>query len=446
MKICVIGLGYIGLPTAAMLASRGHEVVGFDVNERVVDAINAGKAHFQEPDLQMLLTASVETGKLRARLEPEEADYFIIAVPTPVGAGGVPDMSYVEKATDAIAPVLKKGSVVILESTSPVGSTERLGAALAAARPDLRFPRYKDEDSRVDVAVCHCPERILPGQMVRELVSNDRIIGGLTRVCAEKARQLYKTFVVGDCFIAEARVAELVKLSENAYRDVNIAFANELSMICARLGVDVWHVRELANQHPRVSILQPGAGVGGHCIAVDPWFLVHSAPEEARLIRVAREVNDRKPEHVVAAIRNLAERFKEPVVACYGLTYKPDVDDIRESPALAIVESVAESPGAKVLVCEPNLHELPASLAGRRNVSLVDADAARQESDIVAILVAHSAFKKTNPDQFLSKAVVDSVGLFFRPGATTADDGAGLPGQGFATRSETLSEKRAGGA
>lgn len=415
MKICVVGLGYIGLPTAAMLASRGHEVVGYDVNQKVVELVNAGQAHFQEPDLQMLLTAAVTTGQLRASTEPETADYYIIAVPTPVRPGGAPDMSYVEKASAAIAPTLKAGSVVILESTSPVGSTEMVAEVLRHARPDLTFPRYKEEGADADVAVCHCPERILPGQMVRELVQNDRIIGGLTEACAQKALDLYQEFVTGTCYVTDSRAAELVKLSENAFRDVNIAFANELSMICDKLEVDVWAVRELANKHPRVSILEPGAGVGGHCIAVDPWFIVNSAPEEARLIRMARVVNDDKPHRIVERVTRLADRFKNAVVACYGVTYKPDVDDLRESPALEIVETLAKADGLQILVCEPNVTELPAPLAGLNNVQLVDAGRAQRESDIAVFLVGHRQFKRLDPNQFLNKVVVDAIGLVSRP-------------------------------
>ncbi|WP_199798175.1 UDP-N-acetyl-D-mannosamine dehydrogenase [Aurantiacibacter aquimixticola] len=412
MKICTVGLGYIGLPTAAMLASRGHEVVGLDVNESVVDAVNAGQAHFQEPDLQMLLSASVETGRLRATTNAESAEFFLIAVPTPLVEGNGPDMSFVEAAARTIAPVLEKGNVVILESTSPVGSTERLADIFAEERPDLVFPRYRDEDRDADVALCHCPERILPGQMLRELVSNDRIIGGLTTACANKAARLYQSFVMGTCYVTDSRVAELCKLSENAYRDVNIAFANELSVICDTLGTDIWQVRELANQHPRVNILMPGAGVGGHCIAVDPWFIVSSAPDEARLIRTAREVNDDKPRRVVQSIAALADRFKSPTIACYGITYKPDVDDVRESPALEIVEAVAELDGAQVLVVEPNLDALPASLAGRENVRHATSDEAREAADIVTFLVGHRQFKRLEADSYLSKAVVDTTGMF----------------------------------
>lgn len=416
MKICVIGLGYIGLPTAAMLASRGHEVVGVDVNPAVVAAVGAGQAHFQEPDLQMLLSAAVQTGRLRATSAPEAADFFIIAVPTPVEPGGAPDMSYVEAATRSIAPAIEKGATVILESTSPVGSTERVAETIRAARPELVVPRYRDDMTDCDIAVCHCPERILPGQMVRELVSNDRIIGGLTEACGKKAIGLYQEFVVGTCYLTDSRTAELVKLSENAFRDVNIAFANELSMVCDKLEVDVWAVRELANRHPRVNILEPGAGVGGHCIAVDPWFIVSSAPEEARLIRMARTVNDDKPHRIVNRITSLAGRFNDPVIACYGVTYKPDVDDIRESPALQIVEALAKDGKRQIVVCDPMLRALPQSLAARANVRLVDHATAHREADIVAFLVGHRPFRRLDPNQFLNKVVVDAIGLISRGG------------------------------
>lgn len=414
MRICIVGLGYIGLPTAAMLASRGHDVIGYDVKEDVVAEINAGRAHFQEPDLQMLLSAAVETGKLRASTTPEPAEYYIIAVPTPVQAGGAPDMSYVDQAAMSIAPVLASGCTIILESTSPVGSTEALADTLSRARPDLRFPRYKEEGIAADVAVCHCPERILPGQMVRELVANDRIIGGLTTTCARKALSLYQSFVMGTCYISDSRAAELAKLTENAFRDVNIAFANELSMICDRLGVDVWEVRELANRHPRVSILEPGAGVGGHCIAVDPWFIVNSAPQEARLIRAAREVNDRKPVLVADRVAELVTQTNARTLGCFGLTYKPDVDDIRESPALQIVEKVADLHGVRVLVSEPNLKNLPQSLLQRGNVSLVPPSEACK-ADVVALLVAHKEFKQLDPAVFGDAPVVDAIGLVSRP-------------------------------
>jgi UDP-N-acetyl-D-mannosaminuronic acid dehydrogenase len=412
-KVCVVGLGYIGLPTAAMLASRGHEVVGCDVNERAVAAINAGRAHFHEPDLQMLLAAAVQTGRLRAQTVPAEADHFILAVPTPFTADKKPDMTYVEAATDAIASVLVPGNTVILESTSPVGTTERLSARLQKARPDLVFPSYKDsgESGEANIRIAHCPERVMPGQMVRELVSNDRIIGGMTEECGESALALYESFVSAQLFVTDCRTAELVKLVENSFRDVNIAFANELSLICEQLNVDVWRAIELANRHPRVNILQPGAGVGGHCIAVDPLFIIDAAPDAARLIRTAREVNDRKPHWVAEHLMSLSSRFREPVIACYGIAYKANVDDLRESPSVEIVSLLAARPDIRVLVVEPNITELPSCLRNLRNVSLVDADNARQKADIVAFLVGHKQFRRLDKKLFLSKVVLDVIGM-----------------------------------
>jgi UDP-N-acetyl-D-mannosaminuronic acid dehydrogenase len=410
-KICVMGLGYIGLPVASMLASRGHEVVGFDTNPGVVASINQGKAHFFEPDLQMLLTAAVSTGRLVAASAPIEADYYILAVPTPFTDGHKPDVSYIDNACDLIAPVLRSGATIVLESTSPVGTTERLTARLAATRPDLRFPTYKDVSGEAQVFIAHCPERILPGQMVRELVLNDRIIGGMSEACAEKAFALYDTFVSGNSHLTDCRTAEFVKLIENAYRDVNIAFANELSIICDKLDIDVWSAIALANKHPRVSILQPGAGVGGHCIAVDPWFIIDSAPQEARLIRVARDVNDDKPHRVVEQVLAHAERFKKPVVACYGVTYKADVEDLRESPALEIVELLAAHDQLSVIVCDPLVSKLPATLAARPNVKRADTDAARDQADICVFLIGHKSFRRMPPNKFLNKVVVDAIGL-----------------------------------
>jgi len=408
--VCVVGLGYIGLPTAATLASRGVDVIGVDVNPRVVDAVNAGQPYFAEPDLDMLLRAATTLGKLRATSRPETADAFVIAVPTPFNDDRSPNLAFIDNAADAIAPVLESGNVVILESTSPVGATARLAARLACLRPDLRFPPERHAEP-IDVHVAHCPERVLPGRMVRELIENDRIIGGMTEACAEHAEAVYRLFLRGTPLRTDAATAELVKLVENAYRDVNIAFANELSLVCDQLGLNVWRVIELANRHPRVSILQPGAGVGGHCIAVDPWFIVSSAPERTRLIRTAREVNDDKPRFIVSQIRERAERLKHPVVACLGLTYKPDVDDLRESPALEIAVQLAEDNEGRLLIAEPNLRELPAALAELPNVSLCDTMQAVREADIVAILVAHSPFRKIPQDELLRRMVIDATGL-----------------------------------
>src|ERR1700682_1278829 len=324
--VCVVGLGYIGLPTAATLASRGIEVIGVDINPQVVKAVNAGQPYFSEPDLDMLLRAATTLRKLRATSQPEPADAFVIAVPTPFHQDRSPNLDYIAAAADAIAPALVSGNVVILESTSPVGTTERLACPLAGLRPDLCSPTERHPEP-LDVHVAHCPERVLPGRMVRELIENDRIIGGMTEACAEHAEALYRIFLQGKLFRTDAPTAELVKLAENAFRDVNIAFANELSLICDQLGLDVWSVIELANRHPRVSILRPGAGVGGHCIAVDPWFIVDAAPDDARLIRAAREINDSKPDFVVRKVLERAAELKHPIVACLGLSFKPDVDD-----------------------------------------------------------------------------------------------------------------------
>jgi UDP-N-acetyl-D-mannosaminuronic acid dehydrogenase len=411
--VCVLGLGYIGLPTAATLASRGVEVIGVDVNPRVVAAVNAGEAYFPEPDLDMLLRAATTLGKLRATERPEPADAFIIAVPTPFNHDRSPNLGFIDAAADAIAPVLAPGNVVILESTSPVGATARLAKRLAGLRADLRFPKDARSEA-VDVHVAHCPERVLPGRMVRELIENDRIIGGLTEACAEHAEAVYRVFLRGTPFRTDAETAELVKLVENAYRDVNIAFANELSLVCDQLGLSVWRVIELANRHPRVSILQPGAGVGGHCIAVDPWFIVASAPERTRLIRTAREVNDAKPKFVAAQIRERADRLKRPVVACLGLTYKPDVDDLRESPALDIAIELARDGNGRLLVADPNLRGLPAPLSEMPNVSFCDTLQAVREADIVAILVAHSPFRRIPPDELMRRMVIDATGLTHR--------------------------------
>jgi len=397
-KISVIGLGYIGLPTAAMFASRKVEVVGVDVNQAAVDTINRGEIHIVEPDLDMVVHSAVQEGFLRATTTPEPAEAFLIAVPTPFkGQDHKPDLSYIKAASKAIAPVLEKGNLIILESTAPVGATEAMAGWLAAERPDLTFPQDAGETS--DIRIAHCPERVLPGKVMHELITNDRVIGGLTTECSKRAVALYKTFVTGECAIASGpRVAEMAKLTENSFRDVNIAFANELSVIADRLGVDVWELIALANRHPRVNILQPGPGVGGHCIAVDPWFIVSSAPEHARLIRTAREVNDAKPEWVIEKVRAVIDKLLEQDysktesdidIAIYGLTFKPDIDDLRESPALKIAMEIKGRHGGKISIIEPNITCLPAALSGQ-NVALV---ASRPNADLHLLLVDHSEFK-----------------------------------------------------
>lgn len=415
-RISVIGLGYIGLPTAAMFASRKIEVVGVDVNQHAVDTINQGEVHIVEPDLDMVVRAVVREGYLRATTVPEPADGFLIAVPTPFkGDQHDPDLSYIRAAALAIAPVLKAGNLVILESTSPVGATESMADWLAEARPDLSFPQDAGEAS--DIRVAHCPERVLPGKVMQELITNDRVIGGMTAICSAHAAALYKTFVTGDCVVASGpRVAEMAKLTENSFRDVNIAFANELSLICDHLGMDVWELITLSNRHPRVNILQPGPGVGGHCIAVDPWFIVSSAPDHAQLIRTAREVNDGKPkwviEQVLSAITehlksNSGQTAADVSLAIYGLAFKPDIDDLRESPALAIAKALASCHPGEVLVVEPNISEL--DLQDGTNMTLVGYEKAMQRANIHVVLVDHTPFKAATPP---SGTIIDTKGIW----------------------------------
>jgi UDP-N-acetyl-D-mannosaminuronic acid dehydrogenase len=405
--ISVVGLGYIGLPTAAAFAARRKHVIGIDVNQHAVDTINRGAIHIVEPELDMLVHAAVTQGYLRATTTPEPADAFLIAVPTPFADGFKPDLTFIDAASRAIAPVLKKGDLVVLESTSPVGATEQMAAWLAGLRTDLTFPQQAGEGS--DIRIAHCPERVLPGHIIRELVENDRVIGGMTPRCGEAARDLYQSFVRGECILTDARTAEMCKLTENSFRDVNIAFANELSMICDRLDINVWELIRLANRHPRVSILQPGPGVGGHCIAVDPWFIVDSAPEQARLIRTARMVNDDKPRHVIERVERAAKRFREPVIACLGLAFKANIDDLRESPAVEIVRSLSERFPGQVVAVEPNIRKLPDAL--KDAVPLRDTHDALAEADIVVILVDHVQFKQVDPVKLQAKVVIDTRGV-----------------------------------
>lgn len=413
--LSVIGLGYIGLPTAATFASRGIKVIGVDVNQKAVDTINSGGIHIIEPDLDIVVQSVVQTGHLRATTTPEPADAFIVAVPTPFKDDKQPDLKYIEAASKAIAPVLQKGNLVILESTSPVGATEQMSAWLAEARPDLTFPQQAGEDA--DVCVAHCPERVLPGKVLVELVNNDRVIGGMTPKCSQAAVSLYKLFVQGECVVTNARTAEMCKLTENSFRDVNIAFANELSIICDKLDINVWELIKLANRHPRVNILQPGPGVGGHCIAVDPWFIVASAPDEARLISTARQVNDYKPEWVIAKtklaiaeflIKNSNKTVKDITIACLGLAFKPDIDDLRESPALEIAHKLWDSSAANIICVEPNVE-----IGGFNDpkVRLVDLNHALDKADIILILVDHGVFKAIDKGSFDMKVVIDTRGL-----------------------------------
>lgn len=409
----VIGLGYVGLPMAALLAGQKMSVAGVDIRSDVVDSVNAGRAPAFEPLLEKLVNEASQSGLLRASTKPQPAHVFMIAVPTPIDTNKKADVSYVFSAIRSIAPVLRAGNLVVIESTSPVGTTQQAAEILADLRPDLTFPHTAP--GRSDVMVAYCPERVLPGAAIRELIENSRTIGGLDRRSAERAREFYARFVTGALRVTDARSAELSKLAENAFRDVNIAFANELSMLCDKIGVDVWEVIDIANLHPRVNILAPGAGVGGHCIPVDPWFIHEMAPETTPLIRTAREVNDRKPMRVVEQIEAAARGDRAARITLLGLAYKPNVDDLRESPAVEIVRELALAGFTNLTVVEPHVAVLPRELAGFSNVTLADDLAtAIAQADVLAILVPHNAFDRVRRLHPGVCAIVDPVG-FCRP-------------------------------
>lgn len=393
--ICVMGLGYIGLPTASLLATKGFKVIGVDVSPKVVDTINRGEIHIVEPDLDILVKSAVNSGNLTASMEPVAADVFIIAVPTPFKEGKKPDLSFVQSASQKIAPFIGKGNLVILESTSPPGTTDEVVAPALLAHGLI---------PGTDVFLAHCPERVLPGRILIELVENDRVVGGIDEASTEVAVEFYETFVRGEVLATNAKTAELVKLTENSFRDVNIAFANEISMIADAEGINTWEVVALANRHPRVNILNPGPGVGGHCIAVDPWFIVDRSPEYSRLIRTAREVNDSKPVWVVERVRKCAAKFKNPVIACLGLAFKADVDDLRESPACDIATTLTNEGIGKLLVCEPNLK-------AHDKFELVSLKQAVSEADIILLLVDHKQFKKLSAVELKEKIIIDTRGL-----------------------------------
>ncbi len=414
--ISVIGLGYIGLPTAAAFASRQKKVIGIDINQYAVDTINRGEIHIVEPDLGYIVKQAVEGGFLRATTQPVAADAFLIAVPTPFKGDHEPDMAYVQAAAQSLAPVLKKGDLVILESTSPVGATEQMAEWLAQARPDLSFPQQAGKDA--DINVAYCPERVLPGQVMVELIKNDRVIGGMSPACSARATDLYNIFLEGECVVTNSRTAEMCKLTENSFRDVNIAFANELSLICADKGINVWELIALANRHPRVNILQPGPGVGGHCIAVDPWFIVAQNPLQARLIRIAREVNDSKPFWVLDQVKRVVadclassdKRASEVKIACFGLAFKPNIDDLRESPAMEVAQHVAAWHSGETWVVEPHVAAIPEKLA--HHARLVTADVALQQADVLVMLVDHQQFRAIDGAQITQRWIVDTKGVW----------------------------------
>ncbi len=410
--ICVIGLGYIGLPTSSMFAARGKTVIGVDIRQQIVDSLNKGEVVIEEPDLDLMVRAAVQSGNLQASTEPEEAGVYIIAVPTPFcdrveGEVPTPDLSYVESASRALAKVVTSGAMIILESTSPVGTTDSVKEwvesellALGRSEVDLKSLDY-----------VHCPERILPGQMLAELVTNDRIVGGLTPGASARAEELYRIFCNGEIIQTDAKTAEMVKLTENASRDCSIAFANELSMVCDDQGISVWEVIRLANHHPRVNILRPGAGVGGHCIAVDPWFIVSSSNGRARLMQCVREINDSKPDYIVERVVKHSRKIVDPTIVCLGVTFKPNVDDTRNSPAMEIVEKLADADLGSLVVVEPNIESLPMTLVNK-GVALVDLGEAIQKADVIVALVSHREFEALEPD-FSDEAIfVNACGLF----------------------------------
>ena len=411
--VCVVGLGYIGLPTAAIIARSGCKVLGVDISQNVVDTINRGEIHIEEVDLDGLVHGVVARGLLSAATQITPAEVFVIAVPTPFDKQHAPDISYVLAAGRSVAAVLKVGDIVILESTSPVGTTEALRDLIAGLRPDLKCPQNVESRNREtpDISIAYCPERVLPGRILEELTNNDRSIGGITPRCARKALAFYKRFVRGACVTTDARSAEMTKLVENAYRDVNIAFANELSMVADKMGLDVWEVIRLANRHPRVNILTPGPGVGGHCIAVDPWFIVHGAPDETPLIRTARGVNDRKIHHVIAKATALVEANPSSRVACLGLAFKANIDDFRESPARLVAATLARKFGSRIEVVEPYASQLPIEFTDT-GASLIDIDTALEDCGILIVLVDHDVFRVVPLAERAMKLVYDTRGIW----------------------------------
>lgn len=408
-KVAVLGLGYIGLPTAAVIASRNAEVLGVDIKEEVLHGVATGSIHIYEPDLDGLVQKVVADRSLRVAAEPEPSDVFIIAVPTPIDEHKRPDLTCVFAAARSIAPALDRGNLVILELTSPVGTTEAICTLLSELRPDLTFPRQAV--AAADVNVAYCPERVLPGRILSEIVQNDRCVGGISIACALRAQRFYKSFVRGACIITTARTAELVKLTENAFRDTNIAFANELAMICERLDISVWDIIDLANRHPRVNILKPGPGVGGHCISVDPWFIVHSTPDLANLIRTARTTNDGMVAHTIAAATALIDAHPYADVACLGLSFKANVDDLRGSPALQVAKALAERYRSRIKIVEPYVRALPSDIAGTGAgfVSLKDALAS---CEVAVVLVDHEEFRSVPLAERRHLAVLDTRGIW----------------------------------
>jgi UDP-N-acetyl-D-mannosaminuronic acid dehydrogenase len=409
-KIVVVGLGYIGLPTAALIASRGMNVLGVDTKEDVVKTVASGAIHISEPDLDGLVQKVVSSGSLVTSTKPEPADVFIIAVPTPIDSANKPDLTSVNAAVESIVDVLAPGNLVILESTSPIGTTESIAKTIHQRRPDLNVGGIDKEDGAT-ISVAYCPERVLPGRILTELINNDRCIGGITPWCTRRAQRFYKTFVRGACVPTTARAAELVKLTENAFRDTNIAFANELSLICDRFDINVWEVIDLANRHPRVNVLRPGPGVGGHCIAIDPWFIIDSAPDLARVMRTSREVNNSKTMSIIERAQTLIEDHPYASIACCGLTFKANIDDLRESPAMDVAVHLAAKYGSRIKVVEPNLPQLPPELE-KYGASFMNIDDALRNCEIAVLLVDHDEFKMVPLAERRHLDVIDTRGIW----------------------------------
>ncbi|SLE83605.1 nucleotide sugar dehydrogenase [Mycobacteroides abscessus subsp. bolletii] len=411
--IAFVGLGYIGLPTAVVLANHGHHVVGIDIDTVAVDRINSGRTTIVEPGLEEQLQQALASGRFTATTSMIHADAYIIAVPTPFTGDREGDLTYIMAAAESIAPHLRGGELLVLESTSPPGTTQKMADHILALRPDLVADGAPNSEGLPQIYFAHCPERILPGNAMEELITNDRIIGGCTPAATKRATDIYTSFCTGQLLPTDATTAELAKLTENSFRDVNIAFANELSLIASNLGVDVWELIELANHHPRVNILQPGPGVGGHCIAVDPWFIVAADRQNSQLIRTAREVNDRKPIWVIQQVKDAIAQQPGANIAALGLAFKPNIDDLRESPALDITAQLAtELPQTRVLAVEPHISALPPRLADLPNVQITDRDAALDQADIVLLLVDHDAFKDVAATALTGKQVIDTKGLW----------------------------------
>jgi UDP-N-acetyl-D-mannosaminuronic acid dehydrogenase len=412
MKVSVIGLGYVGLPTAAVLADAGHDVLGIDIDIDIVNTINQGNIHIVEPGLLSKVRSLVKKGNLRASVCHEISEIYIISVPTPLDVNNQPNISYIKAAVDELSQFLKKGDLVILESTSPIGTSEKIKDWMSSSRKDLKFPEF-EQDIDSDIYIAHCPERVLPGNILHEIIFNDRIIGGISKESSIKTQSFYQSFTKGECFITNSRLAEFSKLAENAFRDVNIAFSNELSMISEKVGVNVWDLIKLANKHPRVNILRPGPGVGGHCIAVDPLFIADSAPDDAVLIKAARRVNNSKPKFILEKLRTLVDNENTPIselsISVFGLSYKADIDDLRESPSMDLAKQIAHMGFKKCTIIEPNLQTIPKTLD--QSVLFNENIVTSLDSDILVFLVAHSEFLNFKKLEIDKKIIIDACGL-----------------------------------